>query len=504
MQGRRIYVDGILPDGSPLKAIRFGGASEVTGAEAACVNCHRRSGYGSIEGRILVPPIAGAVLFAPGVFASERVKGSAHATFTGIERFRARSAYDEQKLMRTLRHGRDPDGTLLRPPMARYKLNAHAVKALSAYLRQLSTQTVDGIEGETLHLGTVFTPDIPLPQREAILEVLHAYAATRNSGDTRWQLHIWQLTGMPQEWDAQLDEHYLQQPVFALLSGAGSAEWLPVQRFCERHSVACLLPSIELAPKIEGDYYSLYYSSGLALEARLLAHHLTEQPVAPRRLLQVVADDAGKRAANELRAELDRSGSLMTVLQLAPEEYAAIAPPSAQDTVVWWLRPEQIARLTATVPIPSGPLYLSALLAPAEELVMSDVWKQAVRYVSIFDSLSARRAQTTLLPWLARQGISATNLRLRGDAYAACNFFNNAISAVQLQTAHGLRGPLTRERMLEALESSMTVYRDDAAPYYWQMSLGPSQRYLVKGGMLLSHIDSDATEWVPATARIVP
>src|ERR1017187_6915079 len=68
--GRRIYVDGILPDGSRLKAIRFEGASEVTGAEAACVNCHRRSGYGAIEGRILVPPIAGAVLFVPGVFAA--------------------------------------------------------------------------------------------------------------------------------------------------------------------------------------------------------------------------------------------------------------------------------------------------------------------------------------------------------------------------------------------------------------------------------------------------
>jgi hypothetical protein len=201
---------------------------------------------------------------------------------------------------------------------------------------------------------------------------------------------------------------------------------------------------------------------------------------------------------------LGRSGGLMTVLQLSPEEYAAITPPSARDTVVWWLRPSQIARLTATAPIPSGPLYLSALLAPSEELVMSDAWKQSVRYVSIFDSLSARRAQTTLLPWLARQGISATNLRLRGDAYATCNFFNNAISAVQLQTAHGIRGPLSRERVLEALESSMTVYRDDAAPYYWQMSLGPTQRFLVKGGMLLSHIDSDAMEWVPASARIVP
>ncbi len=84
--GRRIYVDGILPDGTQLTASRFEGASAVAGAEAACVNCHRPSGYGSIEGRILVPPVAGAVLFAPGVFASGGAKGQC-----AFRRFRSRA-----------------------------------------------------------------------------------------------------------------------------------------------------------------------------------------------------------------------------------------------------------------------------------------------------------------------------------------------------------------------------------------------------------------------------
>lgn len=503
--GRRIYVDGILPDGSQLTAIRFAGASAVVGAEAACVNCHRRSGYGSIEGRIIVPPVAGAALFAPGVFASGGARDGARDAVFAVERFRGRSAYNEKKLMRALRDGMDPDGTPLQPPMARYQLDARAIAALSAYLHHLSSETVPGIAGETLHLGTVITPDVPPLQREALLEVLRAYTATRNSSDMHWQLHVWQLTGAPHEWEAQLEEFYRQQPVFALLSGAGTAEWQPVHHFCERRAVACVLPSVEMAPTSDRDYYSLYFSSGLALEARLLAHHLTSEAVPPQRLIQVVADDAGERAAKAVQLALDRVGSPIKLQRVSPEEYVVMVPLPAQDAVVWWLRPELIATLiAASHEIPSGQLYLSALLAPPEELVMPEGWKRSLRYVSFFDSLAARRLQVSLVPWLERHGIAETDLRLRGDAYAACNFFNSAISAVQLQTASGIKGPLTRERLFEAFESSMTVFRDDGAPYYWQLSLGPGQRFLVKGGTLYSYNNDGTTEWIPATARIVP
>ena len=69
--GRRIYEDGILPGGEPLQAIRPEGFV-MEGRHAACVSCHRRSGMGSVEGNIdstiLVPPVAGPVLFAPARF----------------------------------------------------------------------------------------------------------------------------------------------------------------------------------------------------------------------------------------------------------------------------------------------------------------------------------------------------------------------------------------------------------------------------------------------------
>ena len=62
-QGRRIYLEGRLPDGSPVRGIE-GSSIEVSGAMAACVRCHQRSGLGSREGEQPIPPITGPVLFS--------------------------------------------------------------------------------------------------------------------------------------------------------------------------------------------------------------------------------------------------------------------------------------------------------------------------------------------------------------------------------------------------------------------------------------------------------
>jgi cytochrome c553 len=42
---------------------REGGRLRTEGADAACVNCHHRSGLGTTEGRIVIPPIADRYLF---------------------------------------------------------------------------------------------------------------------------------------------------------------------------------------------------------------------------------------------------------------------------------------------------------------------------------------------------------------------------------------------------------------------------------------------------------
>jgi len=62
--GERLYRQGVLPSDTPLIAEREG-AEPMQGQAAACVNCHLRSGLGTVEGRIMIPPITARYLFRP-------------------------------------------------------------------------------------------------------------------------------------------------------------------------------------------------------------------------------------------------------------------------------------------------------------------------------------------------------------------------------------------------------------------------------------------------------
>jgi len=116
--GRRIYEQGLLPDGTPLIGTRPDGFV-LRGAEAACGTCHRRSGYGSREGQVFVPPAAGPLLFAPAPLhdATHVAPQGAAAATAGSpiprDRAEARPAYDERSLARALREGLDPSGLAL-------------------------------------------------------------------------------------------------------------------------------------------------------------------------------------------------------------------------------------------------------------------------------------------------------------------------------------------------------------------------------------------------------
>ncbi len=296
-QGRHIYVQGILPDGSPLLARRPEGFV-LEGRYAACVTCHRESGMGSTEGlldsTVLVPPVAGPVLFAAARFHGSYLNRVHHwVPNAAWERAITRGAYDEASLARSLRDGLDPDGRALVAPMPRYDLDDEAVSALAAYLRRLSAEPAPGVAPDELHLATVVTPDAPAGRAEAVVGVLQAWSASSRAYGGAWDLQVWQLIGPPETWQAQLEEHYLQRPVFAVLSGAGGAEWTPVHRFCEENAIPCLLPVVDVAPDGDPGFYPVYFSPGVTLEARLLASHLNAERAGVRptgEIVQVFAD----------------------------------------------------------------------------------------------------------------------------------------------------------------------------------------------------------------------
>ena len=159
--GRRIYMEGILASGAPLQGKR-GDSDQIDGAAAACETCHRRSGMGSLEGNIVVTPITGRFLFAtdenrPIALVDPRAPKNVT---------RAHEAYREASFAKALREGVNVSDRPLSPLMPKYELSDTEIKAVMAYLRQLSAELSPGVGDDTLHFATIVTPGVDSKKRK--------------------------------------------------------------------------------------------------------------------------------------------------------------------------------------------------------------------------------------------------------------------------------------------------------------------------------------------------
>src|SRR5215831_3578996 len=222
--GEAIYRRGIVGSGAPLEARRSGGMRTL-GAAAACVNCHRRSGFGGKEGRSIIPPITGRYLFRP------RPTEGNDREIPFVPGMRGdREPYTDATLARAIREGLDSEGKPLSYLMPRFALNDADMAALIGYLKRLDQRRVPGVTDTVLHFATIVTPDADPVKRRGMLDVLEQFFAQKNraplkptprmvtSGRTqysksmymanrRWQLHVWELTGPAAGWRAQLEKH---------------------------------------------------------------------------------------------------------------------------------------------------------------------------------------------------------------------------------------------------------------------------------------------------------
>ena len=519
--GRRLYHAGVLPDGRPLIATRPEGLV-LEGVQAACGTCHRPSGMGSVEGpsrdAILVPPVAGPVLFAPARFADTFLDDFHHDVPNDTwRRAMTRPAYDDESLEVSLRKGRNSAGELMAAPMPLYDLGPTELASLSAYLRALGAAPAPGVEADAIHVATVVTPDVPPAEADAVLGVLEAWSGAPRLGGSPWIQHVWRLKGSPDTWGGQLEDLYRARPVFALLSGRGRAEWRPVQEFCERERIACVMPSVDIAPVGQPAQYSMYLSPGVELEARVLLRHLRDREP-PARLIQVYGDPAGEHAGRVLVGGLspEATASVATAFDRATPE-TAMPGVGPGDVVVLWLRSEEVEALVSAMPEPpaAGSVVLSALLANPEQLDLPSAWKAKARFVSLFDDLSlqAEISRLRLQRWLEKNSLpTSLDRRLQADAYAAAYLLNDAIADIRRQEVRRPAVPLTREHVLEALEDEVSKYSDGTPlvdedshiAYYGRMSLGPGQRVAVRGGSILRYASPDSRRLVAVSEHIVP
>src|SRR5512141_2673652 len=322
--GRRIYAEGLLPSGAALTGTRFD-STVVSGAQAACINCHRRSGMGQVEGDLQVSPIAGNFLFAP--------KSDKHLAVMDPRVSKAlnqaHDPYTNASLADAILHGKNNQGREMSVAMPRYNLSPKELDALTAYLRQLSAEWSPGATQHNIRFATVITPDVDPLRRKTMIDMMQTIVRQKNGstqsamkGNRRhmtsaaefvlgtertWDLDVWELQGAPETWGGQLEEHYRNQPVFALISGVSTSTWQPVHDFCNREKVPCWFPSVDL-PVTSPSQYAFYFSGGVMLAADVLARHLLDSDGFPKRLIQVFRDEgAGRAASVELEHALEGS-----------------------------------------------------------------------------------------------------------------------------------------------------------------------------------------------------
>ena len=542
--GESIYLRGILPSGAPLEGKRQPGGLTARGADAACVSCHQHSGLGTFEGynlTVTIPPITGAYLF------HSREGRTKEAVLPYLEWMHGnRDPYTDATLARAIREGLDSQGRPLSSLMPHFALNDADMGSLIEYLKQLGSHPAPGVSERELQFATVITPDADPVKRKAMLDVMAHYFADKNqfpignsremrtSGKTQyaksmfmshrlWQLHVWELTGPASTWGAQLDADMKREPVFALVSGLGGSNWTPVHQFCERRQLPCLFPNVDAPIDDSRDFYPLYFSKGVLLEADLIATQIAAatlpRPAAPgERVSQKSEDrgaavmpapavlqvyrpgDSGEAAALALAAALKPLGIPVRNRPLAqgpPGKGVGEAVRAAQksDALVLWLRPADLADLGDAAEAPAS-VYVSGLMGGLEHAPLPTAWRGRVRMTYPYELPEKRDLRVRYaLTWFSIRHIPVVDEPLQANTYLACGLLAETLSHM----ADNLVQPF----MVEMLQTSVERRLINTG-YYPRLVLALNQHFASKGGYIVHFAGPEGPKLVADSDWVVP
>lgn len=524
-QGEKIYRTGILSSGEPLQ---IEGNMQVPGTTYACVSCHLRSGFGSIEGGVYTTPTDGRTLFRSRDnsgsgnnrrnVASMDIGDKVFKDQPVIEPPPARPAYTDETLASVLRNGRDPAGRLLDPVMPRYNLNVQDMSSLVTYLKTLSVEYSPGVDKYSINFATVVTDEVPQEQVDAMMRPIESFVTNANKQQVQLEAQQvklfefpkdvtyrrvshrrWTLKGNPDTWRGQLEEYYKKEPVFALIGGLTSRGWQPVHHFCEENAIPCILPSTDLPVVSESDQYTLYFSKGYYQEGEAAARYLqaNNSSSKPTRIVQIVTSTPQGKAlsAGFLHVMKNDSTYSITTIQrdakepLAQDLVQQVLDKEKPDVLVLWTEPGSLDNLKSIPKIASTGLmlvvsssYLGSSLSTIPETLRDMTY---ITYPYRLPQDEKRYAR------FVDQKLSVEAQRVQGKTYSMLRILTQALREI--------KGDFYREYLFDLIGMRKDI---DFTPYE-RLSFGTDQRYVSKGCYMVQLTKGSNPEFIKKSEWVI-
>jgi len=271
--------------------------------------------------------------------------------------------------------------------------------------------------------------------------------------------------------------------------------------------VPCVFPQVDMPALDTPNFYTVYLSKGLTLEAQALAKYLRDAGVRGPLIQVHRRDGASASSADAFRKAWSASGDagrlIERTLDETPDEafWQQLARQVPNPTLVLWLPPQDLAHAGALTAAGSRvkAVYLSSGLAGegaawhGSGLVSGGDGR--VRLVYPQDLPATRATRLDLVRrWLVNNGIAPNEERVQMNAYLAATVVGMAVS-------HS-KDTYSREFMLERLEHRVGTTHE--LSIYPHLSLGPGQRYASKGSYIVQVDGVDDRQWTPVSDWIVP
>ena len=256
---------------------------------------------------------------------------------------------------------------------------------------------------------------------------------------------------------------------------------------------------MDLPVSAEQDFYPVYFSRGVLLEANLIARQLREDQahLRLRRVVQLYREgDVGQEAARTLGASAPglevvtrpfKGGDLKTELS------ASLLDTRADDAIVLWLRPAELAALPS--PPASAAVYVSGLMGKLEYSPLPPTWRGLARLTYPFDLPEQRRVRMDFpLGWFKVRNVRVVDERVQTDTYLAC--------VILSETLGHMLDSFVRDYLVERVEVLLSHRLVNG--YYPRLGLAPGQRFASKGGYLVHFASADGRRLAADSGWIVP